>query len=113
MARGNRRSEPWPGMVLPSLPLARLGAMSDASPAGPDWTDQVTDRIESVVGMVRDRTTVPILKLVRALIFVVVAGVLGIVALILLIVSVLRLHVYLPVHPEARKVWVSYVGLGA
>jgi hypothetical protein len=71
-----------------------------------DWTDDVTDRIESVVSTVRDRTTVPVIKATRALIFGVVAGVLLAGALLLLIIGVVRLlDVYLPYHPRSRRVW--------
>lgn len=82
-------------------------------PAGPDWTTHIADRIESVVTAVRDKTTVPVEKAARAVVYGLVAGLLGAVAVVLLIVGVFRLHVYLPFHPEGRRVWVSYVGGGA
>ena len=83
------------------------------SPPGPDWTAQVADRIESVVGTVRDRTTVPITKVARVAVFGLVAAVTGGVALVLLVIALVRLHVYLPFHPDGRKLWVTYAGLGA
>jgi hypothetical protein len=82
-------------------------------PADRQWTDDVVDRIGSVVATVRDKTTVPITKIARAIVFGLVIAVLGTVALVLLIIGVVRLHVYLPFHPEARRVWVTYAGLGA
>jgi hypothetical protein len=82
-------------------------------PAGPDWTANIADRIESVVTTVRDKTTVPVEKAARTVVYGLVAGLLAAVAVVLLIVGVFRLHVYLPFHPEGRRVWVSYVGLGA
>jgi protein-S-isoprenylcysteine O-methyltransferase Ste14 len=42
-----------------------------------------------------------------------VAGLLGVTALVLLVVALFRLHVYLPFHPEGRRVWISYAGMGA
>ncbi|MBO0728999.1 MAG: hypothetical protein J2P57_07045 [Acidimicrobiaceae bacterium] len=81
--------------------------------AGPQWTDEVANRIESVVGSVRDKTTVPATKVARGVVFGLVAAVLGVVALVLLIIALVRLHVYLPFHPESRRLWVTYAGLGA
>jgi hypothetical protein len=88
--------------------------MSDLGPANsPDWTDEVANRIESLVGTVRDRTTVPATKAARAVVFGVVLASMGMLALVLLTMAVLRLHLYLPFHPERRKVWTTYAGLGA
>lgn len=78
-----------------------------------DWTVQVADRIESVVETVRDKTTVPITKVARALVYGMVAAVLASVALVMTVIGVIRLHVYLPFHPEALQLWTSYVVLGA
>lgn len=77
-----------------------------ASSAERDWTDEVADRVESVVSTVRDRTTVPVVKAARAVVFGVVAGALFAGALLLLIVGLVRLlDVYLPYHPRPRRVW--------
>lgn len=78
-----------------------------------DWTVDVADRIESTVSTVRDKTTAPLTKVARGVVFGIIAAVTGVVALVLLVVAVLRLHVYLPFHPEGRRMWVAYVGLGA
>jgi len=80
---------------------------------GHDWTAEAADRIESVVTTVRDKTTVPVQKIAAMVVYGLVAGVLGAMALILLLVGLVRLHVYLPFHPEGRRVWTSYVALGA
>lgn len=79
-----------------------------------DWTVDVTDRIESVVSTVRDRTTVPATKAARAIVFGLVAGVLGVAALFLIVIAAVRvLDVYLPFHPASRRVWVVDVGAAA
>jgi hypothetical protein len=78
-----------------------------------DWTTEAADRIESIVTTVRDKTTRPVQKIAAVVVYGLVAAVAGIVALILLIAGVLRLHVYLPYHPEGRRVWTAYVALGA
>jgi len=82
--------------------------MADQAPAAErDWTSEVTDRIESVVGAVRSKTTVPITTAARATVFGLVAGVLGASAFFLLILAGVRvLDVYLPFHPLGRRVWV-------
>jgi len=81
--------------------------------AGPDWTTEVADRIESVVTTVRDKTTVPVEKAARAVVYGLIGLVIGIVALVLLVVAIFRLHVYIPGHREGRKVWIADVGVGA
>ena len=79
-----------------------------------DWTDEVTDRVESVVSAVRDKTTLPITKVARIVVFGLLAAMLGLAALILVIVAVLRVvDVYLPFDPYGRRVWVAYAALGA
>ncbi len=80
---------------------------------GRDWTTETTDRIEAVVEVVRDKTTVPVTKAARAVVYGLVAALLAILALILLIIGVFRLHVYLPFHPEGRRVYVAYFIVGA
>lgn len=84
--------------------------MADHSPAqvaDRDWTVEVTNRIESVVGTVRDKTTVPVTKIARTVVFGVVVGTLATVALFLVVLAGVRvLDVYLPFHPLARRVWV-------
>jgi uncharacterized BrkB/YihY/UPF0761 family membrane protein len=91
--------------------------MSQTAPPPPgtghDWTAEAADRIESVVTAVRDKTTVPVQKIAAVVVYGLVAGVLGATALILLVVGLFRLHVYLPFHPEGRRVWISYLALGA
>ena len=96
---------------------------SNAPVQGPDgdWTYAVADRIEAVVGSIRDKTTVPATLAARSVVYGVVAGVLAAIALILTVVAVVRLLiVYLPIHPLSRRVWVAeaigaaiFLGVGA
>lgn len=81
--------------------------------AGDDWTVKTADRIEEIVETVRDKTTVPVQKAARAVVYGLVAGVMGLLAFVLSVVGLFRLHRYIPLHQEARRVWVTYVGLGA
>lgn len=87
--------------------------MPDPAPTSPtdDWTTSATERIVSVVGAVRDKTTNPILFVARALVYGLLAAVAGATLLVLAVIMVMRLHVYLPFHPEARQVWVTDAAL--
>ena len=91
-----------------------MADQAQTSAAGHDWTDEVADRIESVVTTVRDRTTVPVTKAARAVVFGLVAGVLGAGAFLLVVIGLIRLlDVYLPYHPLARRVWTVDAGSAA
>lgn len=81
--------------------------VSATSSGDQDWTVEITNRIESAVGTVRDKTTVPVTKAARAAVYGLVGGALAALALFVLVVGAVRLlDVYLPFHPEARRVWV-------
>lgn len=80
---------------------------------GRDWTAEAADRIEAVVTAVREKTTVPVQKIAAAVVYGLVAAFVGVTALGVLLVGLVRLHVYLPFHPESRRVWLSYVVVGA
>ena len=56
----------------------------------PNWAASVADTIERVVGTVRDRTTKPLVTGSRAVVFGLLAGILGMVALILLLLVATR-----------------------
>src|SRR6266700_4220221 len=81
--------------------------------SGEDWTVKAADRIELVVETVRDKTTVPVQKVARGIVYGLVGAVMGLLAFVLAIIGLFRLHRYLPFHPEARRVWVTYMGIGA
>ena len=97
--------------------------MSSPSPTPPDrdWPAEVTARIESVVGLVRDKTTVPTIGAVQAVVFGMILGVVGAVIVIMIVIMGVRiLNVYLPFHPLGRRVWITdllasaiFLGAGA
>ena len=91
--------------------------MAQTAPRPPatsqDWPVLATDRIEAVVETVREKTTVPVQKVARGIVYGLIAAIMALLALVLVVIGLLRLHVYLPFHPEGRRVWVSYVGIGA
>jgi hypothetical protein len=87
--------------------------MADDAPQAPlpdsqDWTVELTDRLESAVAAVRDRTTVPVVRLAQIIVYGVVAGLLAAVLVFLFVITITRLlDSYLPFEPEARRVWVA------
>ena len=100
--------------VRPSAPVAP--AAPARAPSGPDWTVQAADTIDTVVSTIRDKSVVPLTTVARAIVYGLVAGVLAIVALVLVGVSLIRaLRVYLPFHvgtSHARSLWISYALVG-
>ncbi len=84
-----------------------------AGSSGEDWTTRATDLVETVVDTVRTKTVVPLTKVAQIVVFglVLAAGALAI-AVLFVIALVRVIDVYLPVHPHARAVWITYAGLG-
>lgn len=73
-----------------------------------DWSAQAADTIESVVGTIRDKTTVPLTTVARALVYGIVAGVMGGAVLVLFAIAAVRvLEVYTP-----GNVWKVYAVVG-
>jgi hypothetical protein len=90
------------------------GRTASAAPAGDDWTVVAADRLESIVGTVRDNTTTRLVVVARALVFGLIAAVLGIAVLLLLAIALIRvLDVYLgntsalALDEPGRSVWVA------
>jgi predicted metal-binding membrane protein len=62
-----------------------------------DWPTQAADTIERVVGTVRQKTTGPALTVSRALVYGTFAAIVGLAALVLVVIVVVRLlDSYLP-----------------
>lgn len=90
--------------------------MSTPSPASPgqDWPADVAHRIETVVGTVRDKTTIPALRAAQAVVYGFLLGVVGALLMILFVIALVRLvDSYLPVHPYGRRVWIVDAGASA
>src|SRR4249920_518293 len=81
--------------------------MSDPSPA-PDWAARTADSIERVVTTIRDRTTKPVLIAGRAVVFGLLAAIVGIAAVVLLSIIVVRVLVIL-----TDRAWLGELILGA
>lgn len=73
-----------------------------------DWAAQTADTIERVVGSVRGKTAEPLDRIARLLVYGLVAGILGIAAVVLLAVAVVRgLDVAIP-----GEVWSAHAVAG-
>lgn len=72
----------------------------------PDWPSQAADKIVETVDQVRAKTTRPALVAARAVVFGLAAGVIGVVALVLLLIMVIRmLDNWIP-----GDIWPIYTG---
>ena len=90
----------------PALPPAERGLGGGV--LNGDWPSRAADTVEQVVDSVRSKTTGPAIIASRAVVYGFVGVVLGVIALILLLVSAIRLlDSYLP-----RGVWLPDLILG-
>lgn len=77
-------------------------------PGGNDWSVQAADTIERFVGAIRDKTSVPLTTVARALVFGVLVAVMGVAALVFVTIALVRLvNVLLP-----GDVWATYLLVG-
>jgi len=75
---------------------------------GDDWAAQTAGTIERVVGSVRGKTTEPLERFARILVYGLVAAILGVTALVLLAIVVVRaLDIAIP-----GPVWSAHVVAG-
>lgn len=79
-----------------------------------DWPAQFADSIENIVGTVRDKTTGPLLTIARGIVYGTFAAVLGLTALIVAVIALVRfVNVYLPDAVVGEQhVWATYLLLG-
>ncbi len=80
----------------------------------PSWPTELADTVERVVGQVRERATKPAVHVTRGIVFGLLAGILGLVALALLLIGATRaLQVLLSLAlPRGRAVYLSYLIVG-
>ena len=90
----SERSRPGPAGSGPLLPS--------------NWPAHAADKVEQVVSAVRDKTTGPALVAVRGLVYGLLAAILGITALVLVSIALVRLlDVYIP-----GNTWKAHVIVG-
>jgi len=74
-----------------------------------DWTKDLLDRLDHYIDVVRSNTTDRLVKVVRVLVFGVISLILGSMAAIIALITLIRvLDIVLP-----REVWLPYMVLGA
>lgn len=80
----------------------------------PHWPTQLADHVERLVGTVRDKTTKPVVKLTRGVVYGLLAAFLGVLAVVLLLVALTRgLQSLLELaFSWERSVYLSYLILG-
>jgi tetrahydromethanopterin S-methyltransferase subunit D len=80
----------------------------------PTWAADLADTVERVVGQVRDKATKPAVHITRGIVYGLLAGLLGIVALTLLLIGATRaLQVLLALGlSQDRAVYLSYLIVG-
>ena len=74
-----------------------------------DWTVQAADTIERVVVGIRDKTSVPLTTVVRAMVFGLLAAVMGLVIGVFLAIAAVRV---LTAYAFRGEVWASYLVVG-
>lgn len=88
--------------------MAVPGDPSRSAAPGGDWTVQAADSIERLVGTVRDKTAVPLTTVARAVVFGLLAAVMGIAVLVLVAIGLVRaVNAYLP-----GDVWAAHLLVG-
>ena len=80
----------------------------------PNWAADLADTIERVVGNVRDKTTKPLVVATRAVVYGLLAGILGVAAVVLLLAVLTRgLQTLLDLGvSQPRSVYLSYLIVG-
>jgi hypothetical protein len=107
--------EPAPDYIPAMADPARAsdGAAGDGPPSRlalpDDWPAQAADTVVRVVGNVRDRTTGPAITVARAVVYGLLAAIVGVVALVLVVAALVRfVDVWVP-----GEVWSAHLIVGA
>src|SRR5580658_10589304 len=95
---------------------APSGPTSATSTPGPQlkaWADELSDYVVDGIGWLKARTTVPVMTVLRVLVYGLVVAVALLVAIVLGVIGLVRMwDAYVPLSPEGRRVWLGYVVLG-
>ncbi len=95
-------------MSDPSTATSAPGAVGSSSVPARDWPAQTADTIERVVGSFRSKTTGPVERIARVLVYGLLAAVLGVAVLLLFTIAFVRfVDVYLP-----GDVWSAHLLVG-
>jgi hypothetical protein len=90
------------------------GTMPGNPLTDPNWADDMTDTVVRTVDAVRERTTVPAIYAARGLVFGILAAFLGLFALVITIIALLRgIQALLDIWvSQERAVYISYFIVG-
>ncbi|MGD0808448.1 MAG: hypothetical protein ABSA91_01865 [Acidimicrobiales bacterium] len=118
MPDSDDRTEPSTG----AEPGVAHGAGTASGPSGPPsapgpqvkaWADELSDYVVEGVGWLKARTTVPVMTVLRVVVYGLVVAVALLVALVLGVIGLVRMwDAYVPLSPEGRRVWLGYVVVG-
>jgi hypothetical protein len=80
----------------------------------PNWAPNLASTVDKYVGMVRDRATLKVVVLVRALVFGLIIAVTAVVAVVLLVILGVGLleRVVSLIANKGSAVWISYLVIG-
>lgn len=80
----------------------------------PNWATNVVDSVDRIVTTVRDKTTTPLVKVTRGVVYGLFAGILGMVAVVLTLIIATRLiqAAFDAVVTTPRSVYLSYFTVG-
>ncbi|MET0144792.1 MAG: hypothetical protein ABW328_08420 [Ilumatobacteraceae bacterium] len=80
----------------------------------PNWAADLADTVEKVVGTVREKATTPVVHIARGIVYGLLGGILGIVAVTLLLIAATRaLQALLDIGlTNEQAVYVSYLLVG-
>jgi hypothetical protein len=91
--------------------MSNAGGMSmgTESATDHDWTAKVVDKVDHVVGIVREKAVIPLTTIARWIVYGLVAGALGLMALVLLAIGLVRA---LDVYTGEGNVWIAHLLTG-
>jgi hypothetical protein len=84
-----------------------------AEPRASAWASELSERVIGGVARLKARTTLPVVTILRGLVYGLAAVMALLTAFVLLVVGVVRIwDAYVPVSPLGRRVWLGYVVVG-
>lgn len=105
-----------PGVNAPGETAKGAGAGPGGAAGVPQltaWATELSDRVVQSVDRVKARTTLPVVTVLRAIVYALVVLAAVTTALVLGVLGTVRIwDVYVPLGPLGRRVWLGYVVVG-
>ncbi len=73
-----------------------------------DWITQILDKLDEGIEFVRSKTTAPLAKVARYVVYLILFAVVGVALLTLVLILAVRLVAYIP-----GPMWTGYAGISA